>query len=107
MGKNAMARELKPAVENASTTALAQFDQAADQLNLDCGTREVLRACKRVTCTMKLGDAVVPRGGGRGIKIGGSEGRLAGAGRAAPSQPGEATATTGVTLHGPRGPIQR
>ena len=35
-----MARELEPAVENAWTTALAQFDQAADQLNLDAGTRD-------------------------------------------------------------------
>jgi glutamate dehydrogenase (NAD(P)+) len=42
-----MVRELEPAVENAWTTALAQFDQAADHLHLDCGTREVLRACKR------------------------------------------------------------
>jgi glutamate dehydrogenase (NAD(P)+) len=47
MGINAMARELKPAVENAWTTALAQFDQAADQLHLDDSVREVLRACKR------------------------------------------------------------
>jgi glutamate dehydrogenase (NAD(P)+) len=42
-----MARELQPAVESAWTTALAQFDQAADQLHLDTGTREVLRSCKR------------------------------------------------------------
>jgi glutamate dehydrogenase (NAD(P)+) len=42
-----MARELRPAVENAWTTALAQFDHAADKLHLDDGTREVLRACKR------------------------------------------------------------
>jgi glutamate dehydrogenase (NAD(P)+) len=42
-----MARELEPAVGNAWTTALSQFDRAADQLHLDDGTREVLRACKR------------------------------------------------------------
>src|SRR3989304_3764817 len=32
---------------DALTTALAQFDAAADRLNLDEGTRAVLRACKR------------------------------------------------------------
>src|SRR3990172_1981369 len=31
----------------ALTTALAQFDAAADRLHLDEGTRAVLRACKR------------------------------------------------------------
>src|SRR5439155_8447619 len=43
---NAMARELKP-VETAWTTALEQFDQAANQLHLDESTREVLSSCKR------------------------------------------------------------
>lgn len=41
------ARQSRAPVADALTTALAQFDAAADRLNLDDGMRAMLRTCKR------------------------------------------------------------